>query len=661
MGIWRFIAALAFAVSLCAPATAAPLSAYGGLPAIQSVEISPDGGTLAMIVSNGERRNLVIRPVAGGDAKAYDVGDAKVRGLDWVGSDYLIITASQAAAMNFQMPGWGSVMGAKQEYSRAFAFNLKTQKLQPLLDKSPARMQTGTHFRDTNASAIAASMNVLAAAPQVRNLGGTPTLFLQSISFANSAAVLTVIQVNLKNDGQKVVELGDARTNEILLGEDGTPVAKTTYDVTDGRWALKLRRDGGAWAEVRNAVVKLERPDILGLGRDGKSVVLGEQADDGYLIREVSPEGVVGEPLPVRDVDGLIFDPDSRRMVGVSSLMGDELRYTFFDPKDQKVWEAVRAAFKGDRVTLESWSRDRQKIVVVADSPTEGPGYAVVDLASRKAEWLGSRYDKLAAEDIAEVRPVRFKAKDELELTGYLTLPRGKPARGLPLVVLPHGGPAARDEPGFDWWPQAIASRGYAVLQVNFRGSDGFGWAFTRAGFGEWGRKMQTDLSDGVRDLAGQGIVDPKRVCIVGASYGGYAALAGATLDTGVYRCAAAVSAPADLRRFVDWSRERKGAASFRYWTRFMGAEGDRKVLADISPASHADRVAIPVMLLHGRDDTVVPIEQSQIMADAMRRAGKPVEFVIQAGEDHWLSRGDTRLEMLTATMGFVEKHNPPN
>jgi dipeptidyl aminopeptidase/acylaminoacyl peptidase len=228
-------------------------------------------------------------------------------------------------------------------------------------------------------------------------------------------------------------------------------------------------------------------------------------------------------------------------------------------------------------------------------------------------------------------------------------------------VVFPHGGPASRDTPSFDWWAQAMASRGYAVLQVNFRGSDGFGWSFTKAGFGQWGRKMQTDLSDGVRFLAKEGVIDPKRVCIVGGSYGGYAALAGAALDTGVYRCAASVAGLSDLRRFIDWSKAQNGVSAYRWWTRFMGAEDSRDPsLAEISPAAHIDRVNIPILLVHGRDDTVVPLEQSRIMADALQKAGKPVELIVQKGADHWLSRGDTRLETLDAIVDFLEKYNPP-
>ncbi|MEJ0066531.1 MAG: prolyl oligopeptidase family serine peptidase [Caulobacteraceae bacterium] len=203
----------------------------------------------------------------------------------------------------------------------------------------------------------------------------------------------------------------------------------------------------------------------------------------------------------------------------------------------------------------------------------------------------------------------------------------------MPLVVFPHGGPAARDEPGFDWWAQAMASRGYAVLQVNYRGSDGFGWKFMSAGFGEWGGKMQTDLSDGVRYLAAQGTIDPARVCIVGASYGGYAALAGATIDTGVYRCAVDVSGPSDLAKLISWDSQREGRQGVgveRYWDRYMGAKGQGDPhLAAISPADHADKVSTPILIIHGKDDTVVPFEQSQMMADALTKAGKPYDFVV--------------------------------
>jgi dipeptidyl aminopeptidase/acylaminoacyl peptidase len=312
-----------------------------------------------------------------------------------------------------------------------------------------------------------------------------------------------------------------------------------------------------------------------------------------------------------------------------------------------------------------SWSDDRRKIVVRVEAPKAGPFYARIELDTGSAGVLGPVYGDLKPQDIAEVRAVRYKAADGLEITGYLTLPKGRAAEKLPLIVMPHGGPASRDEPGFDWWAQGLASRGYAVLQPNFRGSDGFGRKFLEAGYGQWGRKMQSDLSDGVRYLSAQGTIDPARVCIVGASYGGYAALAGATLDKGVYRCAVAVAGVADLKQFLveelksDNGRE---TATQRYWSRFMGVENRRdRDLTAISPAHNVAGSSVPVMLIHGKDDTVVLYAQSQRMHDALRAAGRPVEFVTLKAEDHWLSRSATRLQTLEATVAFIEKHNPAN
>jgi dipeptidyl aminopeptidase/acylaminoacyl peptidase len=176
---------------------------------------------------------------------------------------------------------------------------------------------------------------------------------------------------------------------------------------------------------------------------------------------------------------------------------------------------------------------------------------------------------------------------------------------------------------------------------------------------------MQTDLSDGVRDLVARGIVDPKRVCIAGGSYGGYAAMAGVTLDPGVYRCASAVAGVSDLRGMLGYEVRRSGGsrnALLRFWQRYMGAKNADDTSIDAwSPARLADRVTVPLQLIHGKDDTVVPIAQSKLMLDAMKKASKPVEWLELASEDHWLSRPATRIAMLEAQVAFLEKHNPPD
>jgi dipeptidyl aminopeptidase/acylaminoacyl peptidase len=200
-------------------------------------------------------------------------------------------------------------------------------------------------------------------------------------------------------------------------------------------------------------------------------------------------------------------------------------------------------------------------------------------------------------------------------------------------------------------------------LQPNYRGSD-LDQKFVEAGYGEWGRKMQTDLSDGLSYLAAQGIVDPKRACIVGASYGGYAALAGVTLQSGIYRCAVAVAPVSDPANFMRWVSRKESfgdKTGQRYWARFLGINdpGDTRLDA-ISPLKQIDRLTVPLMLVHGRDDTTVPYEQSSDVAKALKKAGRTVEFVTLDKEDHYLSRSDTRLKMLQASVEFLQKYNPP-
>lgn len=634
------VVALAW-LALATAASAAPLELYGRLPAVEQLEISPDGEMLAMILTNGEDRMLVISRLSDNTPiVTAPVGQVKIRDIAWAGQKDLLITASQTAMAL-------DVTGPRREWFMPFVFNLEERRVRPLLKD----------IKET-------SMNTINDVPVVRIVDGKPTVFLTGVSFPANYGILTVFKADLKTKRVTVDTVGTRDTRDWLVGPDGKVLAQVVYDDKTGRWALKVKRDGAGWRETGVIDAPYERPSLVGLGRDGRSAVLRVGLAEGVsALREVAiADGSWGEPFAQQDTLGGIFDPGDGRLIGYAALVGEDARYTFFDPQEQKAWASVARAFPDQRVRLESWSADRRRIVVKVDSPTEGPADALVDLAAKKATWLGQPYRGLEAGDVAPVRAIRFKAADGLPLTGYLTTPAGKAVKNLPLIVFPHGGPQARDTLGFDWWAQAMASRGYAVLQVNYRGSSGFGWAFTKAGFGEWGRKMQTDLSDGVRYLSGEGLIDPKRVCIVGASYGGYAALAGATLDGGVYRCAASFGGLSDLRRHLTYSRTMGGESAQRYWNRFIGSDDvNDPVLARYSPVRLADRVDIPVLLVHGRDDTVVRLEQSQLMADALKKAGKPVELVVLKGEDHWLSTGETRLAMLQAVVAFLEKNNPPN
>ncbi|WP_245620191.1 alpha/beta hydrolase family protein [Phenylobacterium immobile] len=630
----RLFAGLCAAVALSCAAAAAPLEVYGRLPRIEDVAMAPDGAHLALTVTNGEAREVVVQQIADMKiVKRMPVGETKLRDLTWGSPNHLIITWSRTGTA-------GGVIAPRQEWPMALVVDVKNDRARSLME--------GVN-----------GMNVIYRSPDIRVLDGKPYAFVNGVSFPGSQGVLTVFRIDLNNVRQtRVTFAGSLGTRNVVVDEAGEAVAESVYDDRAGRWRLRLK-SSDIWTEVLVVDAPIDGPSLLGMGRDGASVLVSTDTEDGAEVREVALKDGAQSAALAKDATSFIHDPVSRRLIGFVHTIDGAPAYTFFDPADQRLWRGVAAAFPGDLVRMISWSNDRTQVVVRVDSPKDGPAYALVDRNKHTAVWLGPEYRDLTPSDVAEKRTVSFKAADGLALAGYLTLPRGRAEKALPLVVFPHGGPAVRDMPGFDWWAQAMASRGYAVLQVNYRGSDGVTRSLLEAGYGQWGRKMQTDLSDGVRYLAGQGVIDPKRVCIVGASYGGYAALAGATLDRGVYRCAASVAGPADLKRMVGAYRVRRAQ---RYWTRFMGADDAKDPdLSKISPSEHAGEVEIPLLMIHGRDDTVVPLEQSQIMARALEKAGKPSELVVLPGEDHWLTTGTTRQAMLTSVVTFLEKHNPPH
>ena len=276
---------------------------------------------------------------------------------------------------------------------------------------------------------------------------------------------------------------------------------------------------------------------------------------------------------------------------------------------------------------------------------------------SLKASPIGFERPKIGTH-VGPISTINYTAQDGTDIEAILTLPPDREAKNLPLIMLPHGGPHSHNIATFDWWAQAFASRGYAVLQPNFRGSTNRDAAFEHAGYGEWGRKMQTDLSDGIAHLAQSGMVDPKRACIVGASYGGYAALAGVTVQNGVYRCAVAVAGVSDLRMMYEREMNERGRG--RLLKKNLREElGDLDRVGDVSPRRLADKADAPILLIHGRDDTVVDFKQSTVMADALKDAGKPFEMIELVGEDHHLSNGKTRQQMLQSAVAFVQRHNP--
>ncbi|HEY0746493.1 MAG TPA: S9 family peptidase [Steroidobacteraceae bacterium] len=615
-----------------------PLEAFGRLPNLEDVAISPDGTRIAYVRTRGDTRNLVVAAISKAEVLGgVRVGDAKLRAVEWIDDDNLLATVSTTSPPPF------GFTGPTREWSQLALFNVSKLKINPL-DFAVPDMRT---------------FNVVTGQTAVRESSGHSMLYAPGYCVSDRT-LPCLFSFTIPERRPRLLDRASQPDTDWLIDESGYIAAQSVYYDDKKLWEIRTHKDN-RWSVAASGTAAVDKPHVLGFSADGAAliVVFLENGDPVWKPLNLK-DNSWGPPLGAGSAFArVIEDRKSGRIVGGMRAAGSS-QYVFFDNELQAHWNAVLRAFPDERVQLVSHSDDYSRMVVQVFGPKDGFVYVLYDWYSHHATVLGDVYEGVTAP--AEVRAISYQASDGLTIPGFLTLPRGAPEKNLPLIVLPHGGPAAADTWDFHWWAQALAAQGYAVLQPNFRGST-LSSRFLEAGYGEWGRKMQSDLSDGVRYLARLGTIDPKRVCIVGASYGGYAALAGVTVESGVYRCAVSVAGIADLRRFRKWMTEYSHVGlSQRHWDRFMGTADQRDPdLLAVSPIEHVRAVSVPVLLIHGRDDTVVPYEQSDLMLSALKGAGKSVEMVTLKHEDHWLSRGETRLQMLQASVAFLRANNPPD
>ena len=429
---------------------------------------------------------------------------------------------------------------------------------------------------------------------------------------------------------------------------------------------MDMDRQTGEWriANARNKTIAVGTnpsgdASLISLGHDGSSIIYSarQSSDQATHWYEVPLDGgAATEILKGENVERIYVDRMNGRMFGYRRA-GEHLGRVYFDPRIQALSDKIDRAFKGLELELVDWTPDFSHVLVRTSGNGDSGTWFLVDLARLKADAIGIERPAIPRAMVGPISTVPFTASDGLAMDGILTLPPGREPKNLPVIMLPHGGPSGQDNAEFDWWAQAFASRGYAVFQPNFRGSTNRDEAFERAGYGQWGRKMQTDISDGLAELVRLGIVDPKRACIMGGSYGGYAALAGVTLQHGLYRCAVAVAPVSDLA-LLSRTEFKESESNVRQHS--LDEElGPRDELGEVSPRRFAASADAPILLIHGRDDTVVDFDQSAKMADALKDAGKPYKLVELKHEDHWLSSADTRNQMLSEAMAFVEKYDP--
>jgi len=425
-----------------------------------------------------------------------------------------------------------------------------------------------------------------------------------------------------------------------------------------------LRVDAGGLKQIYACTV-LETCDIYGFDAANQQVYLITNKGPLDLIELELLNAATGaaskvESDPEKRVDianGKLSEIDHRILF--TEYEDDTVRRYFRDKPFEKDYRWLQSKLPGQQITFGAASNDENLWIVSAYSDTE-PGVTYV--WNRKTQHLALQYrvrDELPRSALAQRKPYHYRSSDGLDIPAYLTLPKGLPAKNLPLIVYPHGGPWARDSFGYDTFAQFLSNRGYAVLQPNFRGSTSFGKKFLNAGNGEWGRKMQDDLTWGVKALVAQGLADPARIGISGGSYGGYATLAGVAFTPAVYAAAVAIVAPSNLITLLDaippyWEAGRK-----QMYTRMADptTPAGKSLLIAESPLTQAKSIVTPLMVVQGKNDPRVNVRESDQIVAAVRDNGKPVEYLVAPDEGHGFARPINNLAMVAAMEEFLAQY----
>lgn len=604
--------------------------------------LSPDGEYLALSVPLGDSTALVVVDLR----TMQRIGSANhgknvhVLGFEWVASDRVVYWVGER---------FGELR-APQSTGELFAMNADGKKKELLIG-----------FRAGND--INRASNIKQRKPEM-----VYAALLDPMPSEPKFALVSVYKLDGSEAGHSRVE----RLN-VLTGRRTTtalaPVPRATYLVDHShevRFASgsaidnvdKLYyRDGkdAPWRLVNDEAVSGRTMQAIAFAADnGKAYVLATEAsgpDRLYLFdpADSSFTRVLGEQSS--DVAEVLLDPATRAPFGVH-FVGSTGEAFLLNPDNEtsRLYEALQNSFSGQRVYLGARSSADTGLIVTASDRLAGDIF-LFDYKAKKAQFVLARSPWADPDAMRPMMPITFAARDGLTIPGMLTLPAGE-GKALPLVLYPHGGPIGiYDDWVFDPVVQWLASNGYAVLQVNYRGSGGYGRAFEQAGFREWGGKMQDDLTDATQWAIGQGIADPSRICIYGASYGGYAALMGAAKEPGLYRCAAGHVGVYDLRMIQ--SNPDAGVSVRTHFKAVLGEEN----LDAVSPALLAERIQVPVLLTAGREDVTAPARHTERMRDALIKAGKEVDAKIYPGEGHTFFVEANQIDSYSRLLAFLDRH----
>ena len=616
------------------------------------LKISPDGKYLAAIaIVQGERVLSLIRLSDRSGKNLHARSGREVLDFHWVNDHRVIYSVTWRLGGLVRPVATGEMFGVNADGGSAdvlFGF-----------EAGPA-ISSATHIKQAQAERASASLLDYRSSDE--------NSVLISVTPWNDSAhsadgdYPSVYRMDARNGTRTRIITAPMRNAEFVVDHDGVP--RFAYGINaEFKGQVYYRRDGNSsWELIEEGKSDGSVRTPRRFSRDGKAVYFGCGVGgkaSGLCSWDIETRKFSAlSPPEDSDINGMVWSADRKDIVALRYEPGRP-KLVVLDKQAPvvKILGTLMQKFGGEEVRIDSSTRDGSKLLVMVQSDVNPGEFYLFDSASNKLEFLAARRSWVKPEQMATMEPFEFKARDSLDLHGYLTRPLGKEqAKNLPLVVLPHGGPfQIRDYWQYDPEVQLLASRGYAVLQLNFRGSGGYGYAFYKAGQREWGGKMQDDLTDATRWAIAQGIADANRICIYGGSYGGYAALMGAEMEPDLYRCAIGYVGVYNLK-YEGTHSDFAGSQSGTNYFKSMVGDNDAELMQR-SPISHVDALKAAVMLVAVSEDQRVPIANAEQMRDALEKRHIAYEWMEKRGEGHGFYDEKNIAEFYEKMLAFLDKH----
>ncbi len=605
---------------------------------------SPNGQRFSFVSGSSENAKLYIFELGTGKAQEVPIGAAKFRDSVWGDDDHLLINVS----LFQRLDGAPNDSIYQFEMQRTISYSLSKNKavfIKPMEGISD-NASIPIEFIDAKNKRVIVSAIETRTYPLSR-LGDAPRYFY----------VLSLFEADLDKGGGGKIATGEVDTEAFFLDNEGVPRIRYDVDISQGssKFSKLLNKK---WVEFVNwqGVTKvpfsiegfLNKDEVLLLDREnGKNIPKTYSMSTGEIKPYLN--------APKESIDHTILDPVTKSPIGFS-LVGYGKNLEWIDTDLKNAQALLNKTFAPKMVEMLSWDTSKTKFLLQVSSGNSAAQIYYFDTSKSIAQLIGGAAPVFDNFKGPPKNLYSFKASDGLEIPVFITKP-DKIEKPMPAILLPHGGPEAQDDADFDYISQFLASRGYIIIQPQFRGSEGMGEEFEDLGKGEWSGKMQSDTIEALDWAIAQNWVDKNKVCIVGFSYGGYSAMVGETRAPDKFKCAATYGGVFDLAQMRDdlIKKSDGGSMSLTYWREHIGySRYSTEKIREISPVNWAKSANSPILIIHGEEDTVVLPKQSEAMVKALKYAGKDVTFIKIPKEDHWLSTDIGKTRFLTELDRFL-------